>query len=379
MTLTNHLFSGDSPSAQFTIPIYEFGADTKGPKIYLQAGMHADEHPGMLILHHLLASLETAEANGLLAAHFVILPVVNPLGLAHITHHAHRGRYHLANGENYNRGWPDFAKILLAQPDFEQGLTQDRTANQRYVRGKIAQWLADSPAITALEKQRRIVMRHCFDADMVLDLHCDDQALPHIFILPQNLPRYQGLADRMGSVATLTAEDSGGGSFDEVWSHLFVALADAYPQKAWQAPVLSATLEYRGQADVDDGLNKGDAIALYDFFCDEGLIASHPSCPLVPSAAPTPLDATEIVRVTKPGLIAYQRSLGDVVTKGDHIADLISLDGTAPLQERTPINAGTDGIIFSMLASKYVWPGTSIAKIAGKQSLASRSGYLLED
>ena len=68
-------------------------------------------------------------------------------------------------------------------------------------------------------------MRHCFDADMVLDLHCDDMALNHIYIAP----RYQGLSDRLGSVATLLAEDSGGGSFDEVWSGLWISLQEALP------------------------------------------------------------------------------------------------------------------------------------------------------
>ena len=49
------------------------------------------------------------------------------------------------------------------------------------------------------------------------------------------------------------------------------------------------------------------------------------------------------------------------------------------MRERTALYAGTDGIIFSLLQSKYVWPGTSIAKIAGTEKLDSRGDYLLED
>ena len=47
--------------------------------------------------------------------------------------------------------------------------------------------------------------------DIVLDLHCDVQALNHIYIVPQLMPEYQDLADWMGSYVTLTAENSGGG------------------------------------------------------------------------------------------------------------------------------------------------------------------------
>ena len=370
---------GDSPGAQFTLPVYEFGQAKKGPKIYLQAGMHADEHPGMLVLHHLMDLLEKAEKEDQLAAHFVILPVVNPLGLTHITHHHHYGRYHLTNGLNYNRGWPDFAHIIASQDGFADGLCQDSEANQAYVRSLISQWLTSSSPVTALEKQRHIVMSYCFDADMVLDLHCDDVALNHLYIVPQNLPRYQGLADRMGSQATLTAENSGGGSFDEVWTGLWIELQSRFPDVPWPAPVLSTTLEYRGQADVFDDISSQDAQGLFDFFCDEGLITKAPSTPLVPSVPPTDLAACEVLRVSQAGLIAYHVKLGDEVKTGDVIADLILLDGSHPARERVPIKAGTDGIIFSMMASKYVWPGTSIAKIAGQQKLASRGTYLLED
>ena len=370
---------GDSPGAEFTLPIYEFGQAKKGPKIYLQAGMHADEHPGMLVLHHLMDLLEKAEEENQLAAHFVILPVVNPLGLTHITHHHHYGRYHLTNGLNYNRGWPDFAQILASQDGFADGLCQDEEANQAYVRSLISQWLTSSSPVTALEKQRHIVMSYCFDADMVLDLHCDDVALNHLYIVPQNLPRYQGLADRMGSQATLTAENSGGGSFDEVWTGLWIELQSRFPDVPWPAPVLSTTLEYRGQADVFDDISSQDAQGLFDFFCDEGLITKAPSTPLVPSVPPTDLAACEVLRVSQAGLIAYHVKLGDEVKTGDVIADLILLDGSHPARERVSIKAGTDGIIFSMMASKYVWPGTSIAKIAGQQKLASRGTYLLED
>jgi len=100
-----------------------------------------------------------------------------------------------------------------------------------------------------------------------------------------------------------------------------------------------------------------------------------------PTATPagTDLAATEMTRVQQAGLLAYKVQLGDVVKKGDVLADLISLDGEGAFVERTPILAGTDGVIISRNIHKYVWPGCSIAKIVGKEKLASRGEYLLED
>ena len=372
-------FTGDTPSSHFSVPVYQCGPSEDAPTIYLQAAMHADEHPGTMVLHHLLDMLEEAEIKGSLRARFTILPIVNPLGLAHLSFHTHSGRYHPVMGLNYNRAWPNFGKILLQDEMFLSQLGQDKDANKKAVKAGIIRWLDAQNPVTALDKHRDIIMRFAAKADMVLDLHCDDIALNHIFIVPQNLPRYQGLADWMGSAATLMAEDSGGGSFDEVWSGLWIALQRELPDIPFPDPILSATLEYRGQQDVFDDLNKQDARNLYHFFCEEGLIDEVPDVKRPVSPAPTDLNACEVLRVEKPGLIAYQVALGDVVQKGDLIADLISLDGQRAVRERTPIYAGTDGVVISLNQMKYVWPSVSIAKIAGTQKLDSRGDYLLED
>ena len=55
--------------------------------------MHADEQPGILILHHLLQLLRDADAAGELNAQFVLFPMVNPLGMGDIEFGQHQGRY----------------------------------------------------------------------------------------------------------------------------------------------------------------------------------------------------------------------------------------------------------------------------------------------
>jgi len=379
MELITTPIPSDTPGSSYALQYYRFGTAGQGPKVYMQAGLHADEQPGMLILHHLLPMLEKAKTEGRLKGEVVVMPMVNPLGMAHLQFHTHRGRYHPVNGLNYNRRWLDLDDALFAQGgDISAKLGQDAEANRALVLSILRDWHQSSTPVTALDHLRHAVTAQAMDAEMVLDLHCDDDALNHLFVVPQLMPHYQDLADWIGSVATLTAEDSGGSSFDEVWPGLWIKLARRYPNAAWPSIPLAATLEYRGQPDVHDAINRKDAENLYGFLVGRGIIDDQVEQP--PAAPPAlPLNATDIVRVQKPGLIAYRVRLGDVVKKGDVIADLIALDGDQFARQRTPIRAGTDGLVFSLNQMKYVQPGTSIAKIAGKEPLASRQGYLLED
>ncbi len=43
---------------------WRFEGDGHGPKVHLQAGVHADEIAGMLVLHLLMQRLRVAEAGG---------------------------------------------------------------------------------------------------------------------------------------------------------------------------------------------------------------------------------------------------------------------------------------------------------------------------
>ena len=51
------ILEGDSPGRVTELNYYRIGPDRAGKKVYLQAAIHADEQPGMLVLHHLLQLL----------------------------------------------------------------------------------------------------------------------------------------------------------------------------------------------------------------------------------------------------------------------------------------------------------------------------------
>ena len=368
---------GDTPGRSTELNYFRVGPDAAAKKVYLQAALHADEQPGILILHHLLRLLRAADTAGELEAQFVLFPMVNPLGMADIEFGQHQGRYNRSTGVNHNRGWPVLYDAIGAE--LVAGLGADAAENVRLVRAALRDWTAQLPRVTALEQWRQCVMREACDADYVFDVHCDDDSLVHIFTIPQLQDNMQQLADRIGAAATLLAEDSGGGSFDEVWPAVWLRLARECPDKPLPLPVVSCTLEFRGRFDTFDVLNRGDAENLYGYFQAEGLIGGKPIGGRTAAPAPTDLRATEMLRAPQAGLLAYCVELGDEVSKGDRIADLILLDGDDAFVERIPLVAGTTGRVISRAITKYVWRNASIAKIVGSEILESRGDYLLSD
>lgn len=369
---------GDTPGTLTEFTYYVIGPKDAPEKVHLQAALHADEHPGTMVLHHLLAMLRQADDQGLLRARFVVMPAVNPFGLGQQSLRHHIGRYDTNTGVNFNRRWPDLFAAIRTQ--LSGRLTADEVFNVNLIRTAVARWIDAQEPRTAAEQLRLLVLREAHDAEFVLDLHCDDDSLIHIFTSPELMPELQDLADWMGAAATLTAADSGGGSFDEVLPQLYRKVAQANPGKPVPMASATATLEYRGQADVFDTFGADDARRLWGFLCGRNLIDAAGGPPPARMPEATPLEATEMIRVDRPGLVAYRVELGERVSKGQPVADLIAMDGPEAFMARTPILAGTDGLVLSRRMHKYAPRGTSIMKIVGTSVLPSRKGaYLLED
>ena len=373
----SRLLVGDTPGRSTELNYFRIGPEDAAKHVYLHAARPADEQPGILILHHLLPLLGDADAAGELNARFVLFPMVNPLGMGDIEFGRHQGRYNRGTGVNHNRDWPVLYDAV--GDGLAEKLGNDAGENIQLVRATLREWAGSLPRVTALDQWRQAVVTEACDADYVFDLHCDDDSLLHIFSIPQLADNMQQLADWSGAAATMLAEDSGGGSFDEVWPVFWQRLAAECPGKPIPLPVVSCTLEYRGQIDTFDELNRQDARNLYGYFQQQGLIGGAPLGQKGEARAGTDLRATEYLRAPQAGLLAYRVELGDWVEKGDCIAELIQLDGDGAFVDRMPLLAGTSGQVISRKINKYVWAGANVSKIVGSEILESRSGSLLSD
>src|SRR5688500_16192724 len=71
------------------------------PKAYLQASIHGDEVPPMLVAHHLERRLDALAEQGSITGEIVLVPFANPIGLSQFWLDHHHGRFETNTGQNF--------------------------------------------------------------------------------------------------------------------------------------------------------------------------------------------------------------------------------------------------------------------------------------
>lgn len=366
-----HPLLAPSLGTQRQLMSWHFGTTGSGRKVYIQASLHADELPGMLVAEHLRGLLEAAEARGEVLGEVVLVPMANPIGLSQTVMHHQVGRFELGSMENFNRHYPDF--FNLVKDVVAEQLGPDAEANKRTVRAAMRQALDAQAPTTELQSQRQVLMTLSHDADLVLDLHCDFEAVMHLYVEEPMIDQVLPLARYLGARAVLWARGSGPLiSFDEALSGPWWRLREHFKDLA-PIPLAcaSTTVELRSQTDVSDELAAQDAQAIMNYLCERGVLAG--TSPALPPALcePTPLTATDDLHAPHPGVIVFQRQPGDVVKAGEVLAHIVD-----PLnRRRTPITTRTEGVIYARHNLRWATTGMEVCRVAGATPI--RSGNLL--
>lgn len=378
--------SVSNPASRATIPlppsaagkaraltVLRYGEEGARPKAYLQAGLHADEFPGVFALHHLKPMLDDAAARGRIAGEIVVVPQANPIGLEQVTGGFMLGRFDAETGSNFNRDYPDLASAI--GESIKKKLGEDAAANVVAIRAAMTKALGKMSPKTPVDIMRHALMTLAHDADFVFDLHADNQALPHLYVGTPLWPDAHDLAAEIDARAVLLAEVSGGNPFDEACSGPWWALARKHPEFPIPPACLSATFELGSNDDVDESLARDQAAALYRLLERRGIITGGEPGDLPRLACEaTPLEAMQQVKAASAGLVVYRRRLGDTVRTGDVIAEIVD-----PLGDTVEVKAETEGVLFARHSQTYAWPGKIIGKVAGSAPLESRKGKLLTD
>lgn len=378
MKINHHKLPEHALSGQRQLTHFHFGQPGLGEKIYLQAGLHADELPGMLVLHYLKRLLSQAERRGEIQSEIIIVPLANPAGIAQVLLNSGIGRFDLVSGRNFNRDFPDLAR--LAEPRLASILSDKakRPGDEKWLRQQIraamVAALHELPAPSEVVAIRQHLLQLACDADLVLDLHCDDHAILHLYADPAWRNQVETLAQFLAIDTVLLSQDSGGGSFDEACGLPWHRLAAQHPSLTQLAPAcMAVTVELRGQQDVSHALASADAERIYHYLQHRGAITGP--APVMPQReiVMLPFTAGEIVSAPASGILLLLRQPGEWVGKNEVVAEIID-----PITDTVKaVRAQAGGIIYASRRAPFVTLGAEVMKIAGKTPYDGGGGIAL--
>ncbi len=364
--------AGTTPGTTVTLRVLRFGTPGSGPAAYIQAGLHADELPPLLVALELQQRLAALEAAGALRGEVRLVPVANPLGLAQMHLGQHQGRFALGDGVNFNRAYADLAPATLAA--LQGRLGPDEAVNTALARQALREAAAALTATTPAQDLKRRLLQTAIDCELVLDLHCDNDAVVHLYALTPQAAQAEVLGALLGAQAVLLATESGDSPFDEACSTPWLKLQQqAEPQHPLALGCFATTVELRGQRDAEPALARQDADALIEFLRHAGIVAGTPA-PLPPArCVPTPLAASEPVVAPQAGVVVFRAEPGERVEAGQTVAELVCLEDGMAL----PLRAQSAGVLYARELLRWAPAGARVAKIAG--TALQRSGKLLSD
>jgi len=328
----------------------------------------------MLVSHYLDRLLREADEKGGIKGEIVLLPVANPIGLSLFLRGRLSGRFELGNGVNFNRNYPDISAAVATRVAGK--LTQRGTDTVTVTREQIRTALDEIHAPDETSFMRKTLMSLAADSDICLDLHCDWEAILHVYLGTPLWPDAGDLAAQMGSQATMLAEVSGGNPFDEAVGGIWWDLARRFPEYPIPPACLSSTVELRGEGDISHELAQADADNLMRFFMRRGVVDGDPGpLPDLPTPA-TPLEGVDPIKAPHPGVVVYLKQPGDRIAAGEAVAEIVD-PGADSANEPTVLHSRVAGVMFSRRSDRLARTGQTLCRVAGAEPLAERIGSAL--
>lgn len=370
MKILQHALPHSGAGVSHHLTTYEFGSGESGRSVYIQAGLHADEIPGLLVALMLRERLRRLDESGAIKSRIVVLSAANPVGLSQWVMGTPIGRFELGSGRNFNRGYSMLHDPIAAA--IKGKLTNDIDANRELIRAAWRDALFANKPGNALEALQQKLMLFAHNADVVLDLHCSREASVHLYTCGAVWKQVEPLARYIGAAASLLGYDSGGGSYDEMLTYTWFRLNETFGRD-FPIPLgaVAVTVEHRGQRDVSDQLAQQDAEAIVNYLTYEGFIEGDaPALPDLPHPA-TPIEGSEQFRAPAAGILVHRAAVGERVRSGQPLFDIVDLVSG----ERTTVENHTEGVLYMRRDVRLVSYGDPLGRVSG--STPQRTGQLL--
>jgi predicted deacylase len=356
---------------QAHIHLHRFGP-SGGKKVYIQAGLHADEYPGMLVAQHLLRHLEQLDQQSAIKAEILLVPFANPVGLRQRSFGHVIGRCDWHTGQNFNRNMainPD--QVITTLSD---SFGDDSIVNDRIMREGLKHLVSQRTDDFEINSLHKALLSYSIDAHYVLDLHCDDVALPHVFYGTHQQDAGKALAHAMGFEICLEEDVTGTVAFDGTHTQPWVTIENHLDRNVFSQPCFAATLELRGKNDVSPELAEKDCLGILDFLAHENLIHRIPTPQKPVQLRQLGVDQVRMVKASISGIVTYRSKLGDTLKAGEPFADIVLLD--SPIAKSIPILSPCDGYLFSATGHYFTTKGDTIAMLATNEQ-QSKAGTQL--
>jgi len=312
----------DTPGHELSLRVFRFRGSQDSPSVYMQGAIHSQEIPGMVVLDRLIPLLAAAEKEGRLNGDVTLVPLANPIGLAQGIFGYTLGRFDLNTRLNFNRSFPtEAAANLTGKP--------------------------------AAERLQATLLEIAEKADVVLDLHCDDQGPVYLYVSEPQIDEGRRLARAMQASVILT--DAG----DDPISFDLAVGARWRKEKRDGDERFAATIELRGMMDVTPAFAEQDANGLYRYLVDIGVVIDD--LPAISPAEPIigDVDAAHLLPTPVPGALLYDVEIGDWVKEGQRLLVVLSEPGKDHHEIRSPF----DGQVMTRRDVRFVRRGDDVIKV----------------
>ena len=229
------------PGQSINLIKHTFGELSGTRTAYVQAGLHADEHPGMLVIQHLITLLQDLEQQGRIKGEIVLVPFANPIGMMQNVLGHWTGRFNIADGQNFNRNFSDiYQELCIRNPMLETDLKQIVSNIMHHLQ-----------PIDTVSYMKHVLLKEALKHDIVLDLHSDTSAVLHLYSNIKHAKKASTLAGALGAQVVFVEEFAGGQPFDETIFRCWKWFVEKDYINYDKIP-FSVTVELRGHSDVSD-------------------------------------------------------------------------------------------------------------------------------